>query len=209
MKPLSYSKLLRSVPDYLTEDTTEFDEALEEVSVFVEPKGLADNGVFKLKASLYAKVDPLKLLNLENEFESSATIIKSHLAKDKDEIAKVVLIPQVSIKQLDKDALNLGAFTRNTVFAKVVYKLLQVCLDMEDSTFLNELLHLVHGIFRDDELINGKDSIPEAYLSKPICNLLLSIANAKSDVFSESIVRKADYLLEKMIMKKPNELLSH
>ena len=206
MKPLSYSKLLRSVPDYLTEDTTEFDEALEEVSVFVEPKGLADNGVFKLKASLYAKVDPLKLLNLENEFESSATIIKSHLAKDKDEIAKVVLIPQVSIKQLDKDALNLGAFTRNTVFAKVVYKLLQVCLDMEDSTFLNELLHLVHGIFRDDELINGKDSIPGAYLSKPICNLLLSIANAKSDVFSESIVRKADYLLEKMIMKKPNEL---
>ena len=58
----------------------------------------------------------------------------------------------------------------------------------------------------DDELINGKDSIPEAYLSKPICNLLLSIANAKSDVFSESIVRKADYLLEKMIMKKPDEL---
>ena len=79
-------------------------------------------------------------------------------------------------------------------------------LDVYKRQFLNELLHLVHGIFRDDELINGKDSIPEAYLSKPICNLLLSIANAKSDVFSESIVRKADYLLEKMIMKKPNEL---
>ncbi|CAI4062733.1 E3 ubiquitin-protein ligase UBR1 SKDI_07G4370 [Saccharomyces kudriavzevii IFO 1802] len=206
MKPFSYSKLLRSVPDYLSEDTTEFDEALEEVSVFVEPKGLADNGVFKLKASLYAKVDPLKLLNLENEFESSATIIKTHLAKNKEEIPKVVLIPQVSIKQLDKDAVNLGAFTRNTVFAKVVYKLLQVCLDMEDSTFLNELLHLIHGIFKDDELINGKNSIPEAYLSKPICNLLLSIANAESEVFSESIVRKADYLLEKMIIKKPDEL---
>ncbi|CAI4063749.1 hypothetical protein SUVZ_07G4130 [Saccharomyces uvarum] len=206
MKPLSYSKLLRSVPDYLTEDTTEFDGALEEVSVFVEPKGLADNGVFKLKAALYAKVDPLKLLNLENEFESSATIIKTHLAKNKDEVSKVVLIPQVSTKLLDEGAMHLGEFTRNTVFAKVIYKLLQVCLDMEDSTFLNELLHLIHGIFKDDELTNGKDSIPEAYLAKPICNLLLSIANAKSDIFSESIVRKADYLLEKMIMKKPDEI---
>lgn len=207
-KNLSYSKLLRFIPDYLTENSTDFDTALNEVSIFKEPKGLADNGVFKMKESLYAKIDPLRLSNLGNEFESSACIIKTHLNKgNADEASKVILQPQLlSPKHIDEDARLLGSFTRHTIFAKVIYKLLQACLDSEDGTFLNELLHLIHGIFKDDEHVNGKSSIPEAYLSKPICNLLLSISNAKSDVFSESITTKADYLLKRMIMKKPEEI---
>lgn len=206
-KPLSYSKLLRSIPDYLTEDTTELDKALQEVSIFVEPKGLADCGVFKLKEDLYPKIDPLKLLNMENEFETSATIIKTHLAKTKEDIPKIVLQPQIiPPKQLDERAVELGKFTRCDVFAKLIYKLLQVCIDKEEGTFLYELLQLVHGIFKDDELINGSDSIPRAYLSKPICNQLLSIANARTNVFSEYVSRKADFLLESMILKKPAEI---
>ncbi|CCF57826.1 hypothetical protein KAFR_0D01790 [Kazachstania africana CBS 2517] len=207
-KPLSYSKLLKKVPDYLTENTTDFDSALNEVSIFIEPKGLADNGVFKLKESLYSKIDPLKLLNLENEFESSATVIKTHLAKNtKDDVTKVILQPQItSLKHMDEEAAELGAFTRSTIFAKIIYKLLQVCLDTEDGTFLNELLHLIHGIFRDDEMVNGKSSLPNAFLSKPICNLLLSIAVSKTENFSGHITSKANYLLQKMINKNSNEV---
>ena len=208
-KPLSYSKLLRSVPDYLTEDSTLFDSALSEVSIFVEPKGLADNGIFKLKESLFSKIDPLKLSNLGNEFESSSAIIKAHIAKQKKttDLPSIILQPQITpVKHLDKDTQNLGNFTRSSVFTKVIYKLLQACLDNEDGTFLNELLHLIHGIFKDDELINGKNSLPETYISKPICALLLSIANSKSEAFSEHILKKADYLLQEMILKKPEEI---
>lgn len=207
IKPLSYSKLLRSVPDYLTEDSSELEAALEEVSDFLEPKGLADSGVLKLKEHLYANVDPLKLLNMENEFETTAKIIKTHLARDKTSATKVVLQPQIlPPSQLDERAAELGKFTRCDVFAKLIYKLLQVCIDKQEGTFLYELLHLIHGIFRDDELCNGLDSLPQAYLSKPICNLLLSIANSKPDVFSEYVMRKADFLLEHMILKKPAEV---
>ncbi|SMN21170.1 similar to Saccharomyces cerevisiae YGR184C UBR1 E3 ubiquitin ligase (N-recognin), forms heterodimer with Rad6p to ubiquitinate substrates in the N-end rule pathway [Maudiozyma saulgeensis] len=207
-KPLSYSKLLRLVPDYLTENSTLFDLALNEVSIFREPKGLADNGVFKLKEIYYSKIDPLRVSNLGNEFESSASIIKKHLDKEKGgEESKIILQPQlVPPKNMDDGAKLLGSFTRHPVFAKIIYKLLQVCLDSEDGIFLNELLHLVHGIFKDDEQVNGKSSFPDAYLSKPICNLLLSIVNSKTDVFSENIRTKADYLLKRMITKRQEEV---
>lgn len=206
-KPLSYSKLLKHIPDYLSEDGTEFDTALAEVSTFIEPKGLADNGVFMLKENLYSKIDPLRLDNLENEFESSASIIKTHLAKSKEEVAKTILVPQlIHPKHLDPMAAKLGTFTRTNVFAKLVYKLLQVSLDTEGGIFLNELLHLIHCAFKDDEQVNGKNSIPANFISKSICNLLLSIANAKSNVFSESITSKADFLLELMIRKDPENV---
>lgn len=206
-KPLSYSKLLKNVPDYLSEDGTEFDKALSEVSTFMEPKGLADNGVFVLKDNLYSKIDPLRLDNLENEFESSASIIKSHLATSKEDVNKTILVPQlIHPKHLDPLTMRLGAFTRTGVFAKLMYKLLQVCLDTENGLFLNELLHLIHCVFKDDEQVNGKSSIPQNFISKSICNLFLSIANAKSDIFSESITSKADYLLEVMIRKNPEDV---
>ena len=209
-KPLAYSKLLRLIPDYYTENVVDFDKILYEVSIFVEPKGLADNAVFKLKDAYYSKVDPLRLSNLGNEFENSATVIRTHIAKTKEEDAsKIILQPQlISPKYLDTDAKHLGDFTRNPVFVKVVYKLLQTSLDKEDTTYLNELLHLVHAIFKDYEQVNGKQAIPECYIQLPICNLLLSIVNSKSSVFSESIINKADYLLEKMIMKKSEEIFS-
>lgn len=206
-EPLSYSKLLRSIPDYLTEDTSDLDFALKKVSVFVEPKGLSDSGVFKLRDELYSKVDPLKLLNMANEFETSANAIKAHLSKNKKDIARVVLQPQIVAPfDLDERAGDLGKFTRTDVFAKLVYKLLQVSIEREDGTFLYELLHLIHAILMDDELLNGKESLPAAYLSKPICNQLLIIANSSQAVFSEYIKGKADYLLENMILKRPAEV---
>lgn len=206
-KPLSYSKLLRSMPDYLAEDTTELDTALKEVSTFVEPRGLADCGVFKLREKLYPAVDPLKLLNMENEFESSAAIIKSHLASRNTGEFKDIIQPQIIPPEcLDKRSANLGMFTRTNLFAKLIYKLLQVCIDNEDGTFLYELLHLVHGIFKDDELVNGKESIPRAYISKPICNQLFIISNAEQSIFSEDVKKNANFLLENMIKKRPEEV---
>ena len=207
-KPLSYSKLLRLVPDYLTEDSALFDTALEEISVFKEPQGLTDNGVFKLKEKHYSKVDPLRLSNLDNEFESSAMIIKKHLNKNKKgDGSNIILEPQlVSPAEMDEGARLLGSFTRHPVFAKIVYKLLQVCLDTNEGVFLNELLHLIHGIFMDDEQTNGESSFPDAYLSKPICNLLMSIVNSSPDTFSKNIRTKADYLLKNMITKRTDEV---
>ncbi|KAG0667442.1 E3 ubiquitin-protein ligase ubr1 [Maudiozyma exigua] len=207
-KPLSYSKLLRLVPDYLTEDSTLFDAALEEISIFKEPQGLTDNGVFKLKEKYYTKIDPLKLSNLDNEFETSAMVIKKHLNKGKKgDGSSIILEPQlVSPTEMDEGARLLGSFTRHPVFAKIVYKLLQVCLDTNEGVFLNELLHLVHGIFMDDEQTNGDSSFPDAYLSKPICNLLMSIVNSSPDIFSKNIRTNADFLLKQMIEKRSEDV---
>ncbi|SCU82921.1 LAME_0C03356g1_1 [Lachancea meyersii CBS 8951] len=203
MEPLSYSDLFAGMPEYLTERSNLFDKALEEVSLYVGPKGLEDNGVFKLKPELYKKIDPMQLLNMGNDFEHSASVIASHLAGPGGDVKKNILEPQLTHpKYMDENAKLLGAFTRTNLFAKLIFNLLQVCLDLDEGTFLYGLLHLIHGIFKDDELVNGKNSIPEAYLSKPVCNLFLTIVECKSGVFSESVIAKADYLLEMMIWKK-------
>ncbi|CAR21510.1 E3 ubiquitin-protein ligase UBR1 [Lachancea thermotolerans CBS 6340] len=208
MEPLSYSSLLSAVPEYLTESTDQFDRALEDVSVYMGPKGLMDNGVFKLKPELYKRIDPLQLPNMGNDFEHSASIIKARLAESGEDPKNTVLEPQlISPKFLDESAKNLGAFTRTKVFAKVIYNLLRVSIDLDEGTFLYALLHLVHSILKDDELVNGKNSIPEVYISKPICNLLFIIIDIKSSVFSENVVAKADYLLESLIWKNPTSIL--
>ncbi|SCU85809.1 LADA_0D09868g1_1 [Lachancea dasiensis] len=208
MEPLSYSDLFSAMPEYLTESSNLFDQALHEVSIFVEPKGLEDNGVFKLKPELYRKIDPLQLPNMGNDFEHSASVIMSHLAEPGHDAKKVVLEPQLTHpKHMDEGARNLGAFTRTDAFAKVIFNLLQVCLDFDEGTFIYGLLHLVHAIFKDHELANGKNSIPGPYLSIPVCNLFLTIIDSKSAVFSESAIAKADFLLEFMIRRRPEAVL--
>ncbi|CCH62496.1 hypothetical protein TBLA_0H02100 [Henningerozyma blattae CBS 6284] len=202
-QPLSYSKLLKNIPDYLKEETSEFDRILKDISDFIEPKGLADSGVFQLKDSIFSDIDPLNIANMENDFESSSTVIKTRLAKKKKDIAKVVLQPQIcDLSLLDENVKYLGNFTRANVFGKLVYKLLQTSIDLEDGSYLYELLHLLHAIFIDNEQVNGKDTLPETYMRMPVCNLLLQIANSKTDTFSEHILSKADFLLQYMIRKE-------
>ena len=204
----SYTDLLNDIPDYLTESVSQFDTALEEVSTYIEPKGLEDNGVFKLKKELYKRIDSLRLLNMGNDFEHSATIVKSHLADSKEKRAKIIVKPQLlELDELDPCARELGSFTRTNLFAKLIFKLLKLAVSDSSFSFTYELLHLIHAIFRDDEMVNGKDSLPEAYISKPICDLLLSIVDSESGSFSENVVATADYLLDNMIMKRPTAVL--
>ncbi|SSD58824.1 related to E3 ubiquitin-protein ligase UBR1 [Saccharomycodes ludwigii] len=205
-QPLPYSKLLESIPDYLTESTSKFDICLEEVSLYVEPKGLEDNGVFKLKRAMFNKIDPLRLLNMDNDFEHSANIIKQQVSKDKKNIEKTIIEPRLeAYDKLEKGSETLGNFTRTNLFAKIIYKLLAVCVTDKNSAFLYELLHLVHGIMIDDEYIHGTQSFPQAYLDKPICNYLLMITQETS--FSSNIINKADYLLERMLRKKREQVI--
>ncbi|CDO96110.1 unnamed protein product [Kluyveromyces dobzhanskii CBS 2104] len=207
-EPLSYTDLLNDIPDYLTESVSLFDAALEEVSTYIEPKGLEDNGVFKLKKELYKSIDPLRLLNMGNDIEHSATIFKSHLTDNKEKRTKIVVKPQLlELDELDPCVRELGDFTRTNLFAKLIYKLLKLTVSDPGLSFTYELLHFIHAIFKDDEMVNGKNSLPEAYIQKPICDLLLSIIDSESGSFSENVVATADYLLENMIMKRPSAIL--
>lgn len=207
-EPLSYTSLLNEIPDYLTESISQFDAALEEVSLYVEPKGLEDSGVFKLRKDLYEKVDPLRLLNMGNDFEHSASLIKAQIAGVNEKKQNIVLHPRfLGLKHLDEGVAQLGDFTRTDIFAKLVYKLLKVVVNEPSTSFAFELLHLIYGVFKDDEMINGKHSIPEAYIRKPICDLLLNIVESEGGKYSENVVSTADFLLENMIMKRPSIVL--
>ena len=210
-KPLSYSKLLKSIPDYLIQNNNnqDFDVALEEITIFEEPKGLSDNGVYKLNRELYSRIDPLNVFNMGNDFETSAVNIKSNILGKSKNTNNVILEPYFADHATK---INVGDFSKTNLFGTLIKKLLFVEIEHEDSTYLYELLHFIHAIFKDEKIMtNIPNAIPEVYIDATIIGYLIKISDEKFEKkFSEHIVSKAKYLIEQVILydsKKFNECL--
>lgn len=61
-----------------------------------------------------------------------------------------------------------------------------------EEMYLPHLLHLVHALLKDDELLHGKEYLNENFIIIPISDLLLTLVDSS---MSSHIVRKADYLV--------------
>lgn len=197
-EPKSYSSLKAEL-GHSTTNLPEFDDLLRECAEYSPPTGLYDFGVYRLKPELYEKLDPLSLHLDSSEFLSIAESLTTNIAKNKkvDE-KKVVLFPEISACKSSFVNSNIGRFTRTKEFAKLIYKLLQVALNSLDELFLPHLLHLVHAVLIDDEMINGSSHLAEYFVAIPISDLLLSIAES---TMSASIILKADFLLDQFVTK--------
>ncbi|EDO19022.1 hypothetical protein Kpol_2002p93 [Vanderwaltozyma polyspora DSM 70294] len=199
-KPLSYSKLLKAIPDYLVQhnNNQDFDIALEKLSVFEEPKGLTDSGVYRLSKKYYSRIDPLNILNMGNDFETSATTIKNCISGKSKKNQKIILDPYFPS---NCDKLYVGQFSKTMPFTRFIYKLLSAAIEMSEGSYLYELLHLIHAIFKDEQiLMESKKIIPDSYLEVPICELLVKIFDSQfENKFSDSIVTKANFLFEEMV----------
>ena len=207
-QPISYTQLIEQTPEYFTKDLKSFDRILEEVSDYTQPKVFDDVGLFKLKENIFSEIDPLKLANINNDFESSVSILKKHLAKNKSDISNMIVEPQLGdTLQIDDEVKKIGRTLTTKTFAKLVYKLLQVCIESANIYYVYELLHLLHGIFKDNEYLDKDNSIPEAFLSIPVANQLFTIVTSKSTTFSEDVKGKANFLLKYMISRKPRDIL--
>ncbi|CCE63403.1 hypothetical protein TPHA_0E03130 [Tetrapisispora phaffii CBS 4417] len=211
-KPLSYSKLLKSIPNYLIENNNnqDFDISLEKLSIFEEPKGLSDNGVYKLKKQNYSLIDPLNMFNMGNDFESSVNIIKSKLAGKVRKPEEIIIEPYFNEKVRDE---RIGRFLRTTIFVNLIENLLEEVILSNNATYLYELLHLLHAIFKDYRLCNNySNKIPPEYKSESIISSLIAVLKDSSNKqFSGNIIAKANWVLESIIQdnqKKFYEKLS-
>lgn len=197
-EPKSYSSL-KSDLDIEVSELPEFDALLEECADYQPPSGLIDSGIYRLKQGFFEKLDPLSLHLDTSQFQTvSEYLIKNIAMEQKIKEEKVVLIPHIT--ELDDGLVNekLASFTKTKDFAKLMYKYLQVSIDTSDETYLPHLLHLIHAVLKDDELLHGASYLNENFISIPICNLLLSVAQA---TMSKNVVRKAEYLLDNFISK--------
>lgn len=196
-EPKSYTALKSTLGSMAA--TRNFDDILYECADYSPPTGLYDSGIYRLKPSLCESLDPMSfLVDSSNYLSISASLISS-IAKSKNIREKeVVLKPEIYRSRSSFVNDNIGEFTRTKEFAKLVYKLLQVALNSLDELFLPHLLHLIHAVILDDEQVHGKGHLVDFFVSIPISDLLLSIAESS---MSSEIVLKADFLLDEFVTR--------
>lgn len=197
-EPRSYSSLKLELGQGMKE-LPELDELLDEVSNYQTPTGLTDFGVYRLKPHLFEKLDPLNLHLDSSRFQTISESLIVNIAKVKKiKESDVILTPD--IQQAESAFVNerIGGITKTKEFAKLVYKLLQTALDSGEETFLPQLLHLIHAVLLDDEILHGEDYLNESFVTIPISDLLLTVVESK---MSKHVVLKADYLLDQFVLK--------
>ncbi|KAK6464222.1 ubiquitin-protein ligase E3 component N-recognin-1 (N-end-recognizing protein) [Scheffersomyces coipomensis] len=197
-EPRSYSDLRRHVGDEIN-SLEKFDDLLSELAEYQEPTGLTDTGLYRLRASKYEDLDSISLFLDSSKYqEVSETLIKN-IAKNKGIPEDgVILTPKISTSGDEFVDKNIGQLVKSKEFAKLIYKYLQVAIDTSDETYLPQLLHLIHAVLKDDELLFGEKYLSEHFVNISITDLLLTIVES---TMSKYVVSKADYLVDQLISK--------
>lgn len=199
-EPRSYSNLKRLLPSYLSK-FDDFDRILQECADFQAPVGLYDVGIYRLKPSVQENLDPMG----QGGGDSTQSVFESlyaSIAKCKSvDSKKVILSPKICFCDSPYVNARLGKLYRTKTFAKLIYKLLQVAIDKDDEEFLPHLLHLLHAALLDGKLVFGHNYLDKSFVTIPICNLLLSVAESH---MSSHVASKADYLLDCFISSDGN-----
>jgi E3 ubiquitin-protein ligase UBR1 len=163
-KPLSFSSLVSHIPDKFS-DTDQFDQLIQEMTVFRPPEGISDHGTFALKDQFFEDVDPYLAHFSRNQRDEAENIYKKHFAKKLGkEPADVVYEPK--LRKLESGLFKeLGNFTRTPLFAQIVFYLLQYTLvadrfapnvpSTKVEQFLQFILHLTLVAVLEDP---GEDS---------------------------------------------------
>jgi E3 ubiquitin-protein ligase UBR1 len=197
-KPISYSSLKAHL-DTEIKDLPQFDEILLELADYQAPSALADSGMYRLKKKILESLDPLSLyLDLSKFHTVSETLVKNIAASKNIKEDEVVLIPEITDCDVQLVNEKIGRFAKTKEFAKLIYKLLQLAIDTSEEMYLPHLLHLVHALLKDDELLHGKEYLNENFIIIPISDLLLTLVDSS---MSSHIVRKADYLVVQFVLK--------
>ena len=104
-------------------------------------------------------------------------VIKNSSKQKKRKSENLIVTPVIEKAGNDFVDENIGNFAKSLPFVKLIYKLMQVSIDTSDETYLPHLLHLVHAIMLDDEMIHGKEYLNKHFVDIPITDLLLTILN--------------------------------
>ena len=125
-------------------------------------------------------------------------VVKNSSKQKKRKSENLIVTPVIEKAGNDFVDENIGNFAKSLPFVKLIYKLMQVSIDTSDETYLPHLLHLVHAIMLDDEMIHGKEYLNKHFVDIPITDLLLTILES---TMSKYVCQKADYLVEQLVGK--------
>ena len=151
-KPLSFNEISNKMPDKYQEQE-DFQEVLDEMTIFKAPEGVSDVGTFELKPEYADEVDPYIAHYNKNQREEAETVYRKKVAsKTGQNVDDVVFEPK--LRPIPSGTFkDLAALTSTGMFAQVIYysllyplvatKLTPDVPNTRVETFLQVVLHLV------------------------------------------------------------------
>ena len=158
-KPLSFSDLCSRLADKF-QDLEEFQDILDEMTNFRAPEGLSDTGTFELKQEYLAEIDPYIAHYTKNQRDEAEAAYKNWVAKEtRKPVSEVVFEPRY--REIKSGLFeDLSAFTRTSLFCKIIFNALHYGLCAPDATpnipttrveaYLHVVLHLVLAAILED-----------------------------------------------------------
>ena len=159
-KPLSFSELCGRMADKF-QDLEEFQDILEEMTIFRPPEGLSDTGTFELKQEYLADIDPYIAHYTKNQRDEAETVYRTWVAKKSGKsILEIVYEPKN--RPINSGIFeDLSSFTRTPLFAQVIFRSLSYSLHARGfaskiphtrvEAFLQVVLHLVLAAILEDQ----------------------------------------------------------
>lgn len=178
-KPMAFSELCNRLSDRV-QDTGEFQNILEDMTIFKAPEGLSDSGTFELKPDYLADVDPYIAHFSKNQRDEAENAYRSWMGKMTGKAASDIVMEPRLLPIESGLFEDLGAFTRTPLFTQIIYYSLlfpivaQHTLQIPDTrleAFLQVVLHLVLGAVIEDERsrIDEMDDHAESFVVYALC----------------------------------------
>lgn len=158
-KPLSYSDLCSRLADKYQE-LDEFQDVLDEMTVYKAPEGLNDTGTFALKSSYLAELDPYIIHYSKNQRDEAESVYRKWVSKKTGKAPEDVVV-EPKLRQIRMGLFqDIGAFTRTDIFAQIILNCLTFghvatkytpnISSTRIETFLQIVLHLILAAVQDD-----------------------------------------------------------
>ncbi|KAI9739109.1 MAG: hypothetical protein M1834_007322 [Cirrosporium novae-zelandiae] len=179
-KPLSFSTLTDRLADKFA-DLDDFQEILDEMTIYRPPEGLSDAGTFELKPQYLEEVDPYMSHYNKNQRDEAENAYRNWVAKKTGKNpSEVVYEPRLLSIQSGAFS-DLAAFTRTALFLQVIYSLLAYAVNAKTKTpkvassriesFLQVLLHLILVAIHEDktEETDNFDGSAPSFVNNALC----------------------------------------
>lgn len=165
-KPLSFSELNNRFADKAT-DLEEFQDILEEMTIYRPPEGLSDTGSFELRREYLADVDPYTAHYTKNQRDDAENAYRAWISnKSGKSLADIVYEPKLRPIRAGI-FMDLSLFTQTPLFAQIIFYSLACGFDSWVSSntpitrieaYLQVVLHLVLAAVLEDDMIDDDDS---------------------------------------------------
>ncbi|MCJ1406172.1 hypothetical protein MMC19_000237 [Ptychographa xylographoides] len=223
-KPLSFSELCSRLAEKF-QDLEEFQEILENMTIYKGPEGLSDTGTFELKQDFLSEIDPYIAHYTKNQRDEAETLYREWVSKRTGKPAADIVFEPKFRPIASGVFQDIAVFSTTHLFAQIIHYSLKYALTANQDSpelpltrieaFLQVVLHLVLAATLEDSSTEHEPasshirSFVDNLLRKSveednsILGLLQSLS--RTDAFKASHTR-INLILHRLQQKRPGAL---